>query len=65
MYFPVFLLLYTCSYKLFKKGVVEMGNLDTIQDSIDYIENNLKAEISAQELADQANFSMFHYYRLF
>ena len=42
-----------------------MGNLDSIQNSIDYIEKNLKSEISAQELADQANFSIFHYYRLF
>ena len=42
-----------------------MGNLDRIQGSIDYIEKNLKSEISAQELADQANISMFHYYRLF
>ena len=42
-----------------------MRNLDRIQDSINYIEKNLKSEISAQELADQANFSMFHYYRLF
>ena len=42
-----------------------MGNLDSIQSSIDYIEKNLKSEISAQELADQANFSIFHYYRLF
>lgn len=42
-----------------------MGNLDKIQGSIDYIEKNLKSEISAQELADQVNFSMFHYYHLF
>lgn len=42
-----------------------MGNLDRIQSSIDYIEKNLKSEISAQELAEQANFSIFHYYRLF
>lgn len=42
-----------------------MGNLDIIQSSIDYIEKNLKSEISAQELADQANFTLFHYYRLF
>ncbi len=42
-----------------------MGNLDRIQNSIDYIEENLRSEISAQELAEQANFSIFHYYRLF
>ena len=42
-----------------------MESLDRIQRSIDYIEENLKSEISAQELAEQANFSVFHYYRLF
>ena len=42
-----------------------MIDLDSIQDSIDYIEENLKAEISAQELAERANYSLFHYYRLF
>ena len=36
-----------------------------IQDSLDYIEENLKSELSAQELAGRANFSLFHYYRLF
>ena len=36
-----------------------------IQDSLDYIEENLRAEITAQELADRAGFSLFHYYRLF
>ena len=42
-----------------------MGNLDRIQSSIDYIEKNLKSEILAKELAEQASFSIFHYYRLF
>ena len=37
----------------------------TIQQSIDYIEDNLKAEIHAAELAEMAHFSLFHYYRLF
>ena len=36
-----------------------------IQDSLDYIETNIAAEVSAQELADRACFSLFHYYRLF
>ena len=40
-----------------------MRNLDIIQNSIDYIEENLKTEIAAQELADKANFSLFYYYR--
>ncbi len=38
---------------------------EVIQDSIDYIEDNLKCEISAQELSERAGFSLFHYYRLF
>lgn len=37
----------------------------TIQRSLDYIEENLQAEITAAELAEQAGFSLFHYYRLF
>ena len=36
-----------------------------IQESIDYIEENLKAEISAKELSERAGFSLFHYYRVF
>lgn len=36
-----------------------------IQQGLDYIEDNLKAEVSAVELAEQAGFSLFHYYRLF
>ena len=38
---------------------------ELIQESIDYIEDNLKCEISAQELSERAGFSLFHYYRLF
>ena len=38
---------------------------EVIQDSIDYIEDNIKCEISAQELSERAGFSVFHYYRLF
>ena len=36
-----------------------------IQESIDYIEDNLKTEIRSRELAGQAGFSLYHYYRLF
>lgn len=39
--------------------------LTIIQKSIDYIEENLKTEISAKELSEMAGFSVFHYYRLF
>lgn len=42
-----------------------MDNRRIIQRSLDYIEDNLQAEISARELAEQAVFSLFHYYRLF
>ena len=36
-----------------------------IQQSLDYIEDNLRADITAEELAGQAGFSLYHYYRLF
>ena len=39
--------------------------LTMIQKSIDYIEDNLKSEITAKELSNMAGFSLFHYYRLF
>ena len=42
-----------------------MENRIIIQQSLDYIEDNLQTEITASELADQAGFSLFHYYRLF
>lgn len=38
---------------------------EIIQESIDYIEDNLKCEITADELSARAGFSLFHYYRLF
>ncbi len=40
-------------------------NLTILQKSIDYIEENLKADITAKELSEMAGFSLFHYYRLF
>ncbi len=42
-----------------------MDNREIIQRSIDYIEKNLKTEITAHELSENAGFSLFHYYRLF
>ena len=42
-----------------------MDNRAIIQKSLDYIEENLQAEITAAELAEMAGFSLFHYYRLF
>lgn len=42
-----------------------MDNRAMIQESLDYIEENLRAEITAAELADMAHLSLLHYYRLF
>ena len=42
-----------------------MDNRAIIQRSLDYIEDNLKGEITAAELAEMAHISLFHYYRLF
>ena len=42
-----------------------MDNRTIIQQSLDYIEDNLQTEITAAELAEMAGFSLFHYYRLF
>lgn len=42
-----------------------MQNIDIIQKSLDYIEENLKAEFHVSELADAAGYSLFHYYRIF
>lgn len=38
---------------------------EVIQDSIDYIEDNIRCDISAGELSERAGFSVFHYYRVF
>lgn len=42
-----------------------MKNIDIIQCSIDYIEENLKTEITAEELSQKAGYSLFHYYKIF
>ena len=42
-----------------------MDNRAMIQRSLDYIEENLQTEITAEELAEMAHHSLFHYYRLF
>lgn len=36
-----------------------------IQESLDYMEANLRTELTAAELAQRAGFSVYHYYRLF
>ncbi|MEA5040074.1 MAG: phosphotransferase [Clostridiaceae bacterium] len=38
---------------------------EVIKAALDYIEQNLKTDISAEELAEKANYSTYHYYRLF
>lgn len=38
---------------------------ERIQKVIDYIEDNLKAEITAAELSDMSGYSLFHFYRVF
>jgi AraC-like DNA-binding protein len=38
---------------------------EIIKSSLDYIEQNLKTDITAEELAIMANYSTFYYYRLF
>lgn len=42
-----------------------MDYREIVQRSLDYIEDNLKAEIRPEELAEMAGFSLYHYYRLF
>ena len=39
--------------------------LTRIQLPLDYIENNLKTDITPQELSALAGFSLCHYYHLF
>lgn len=36
-----------------------------IQQSLDTIEENLRAQITPQELSEEAGFSLYHYYRIF
>lgn len=42
-----------------------MEHKGLIQRGIDYIEDNLRGEINALELAHSAGFSLWHYYRIF
>lgn len=42
-----------------------MNNRDRIQITLDYIDDNLKSDITAKELSHLAGYSLFHYYRLF
>lgn len=42
-----------------------MQNAETIKYGIAYIERNLKTDITSEELADMAGYSVWHYQRLF
>jgi len=42
-----------------------MDHRAILQQSLDFIEENLQTELTAAELAHAAGFSLFHYYRLF
>lgn len=42
-----------------------MDHRTQIQQTIDYIEENLQTEITAEELAKMVHISLYHYYRLF
>ena len=42
-----------------------MNYLRLVQDVIDYIEDNLTSDISLKDLAEQANFSLYHFHKIF
>lgn len=42
-----------------------MTTIELLQNSIDYIEENLKSEITIPEIAEHIGFSMYHFCRLF
>jgi Ser/Thr protein kinase RdoA (MazF antagonist)/AraC-like DNA-binding protein len=46
-------------------GRIIMADLDLMQKSIDFIEENLKAELTLTDIADKAGFSPFHFCRTF
>lgn len=42
-----------------------MTTIELLQNSIDYIEENLKSEITIAEIAEYTGFSVYHFCRLF
>ena len=38
---------------------------EMIQKTLDYVDSNIKEDITAEELAEVAGYSVFHFYRLF
>jgi AraC family transcriptional regulator len=47
------------------KNGIALDYISCVQKSIDYIEDNLKSEISLIECARMAGFSVYHFYRVF
>jgi len=46
-------------------GKTNMDTIDIFQKVIDYIEENLKSELSSEELASMAGFSIYHFLHVF
>ncbi|MFZ5354256.1 MAG: AraC family transcriptional regulator [Bacillota bacterium] len=42
-----------------------MNHMVSIQKAIDYIEENITEELTLENIASQANFSMYHFHRIF
>ena len=42
-----------------------MENLERLQQTLDYIEAHLRAELTAAELAQMEGYSVYHYSRIF
>ncbi len=53
-----------CSYEKLKKGG-RCVMRETVQKTLDYVDANVKEDISAETLAEIAGYSVFHFYRLF
>lgn len=48
-----------------RTGGGRVNYYECIQNSIDYIEDNLKINIKMEDIARQANFSMYYFFRIF
>ncbi len=45
--------------------MIAMTTIELLQNTIDYIEENLKSEITVSEIAEYTGFSVYHFCRLF
>jgi Ser/Thr protein kinase RdoA (MazF antagonist)/AraC-like DNA-binding protein len=61
----IFLRLVRVRIKSPYRGWTDMDTIDILQKVIDYIEENLKAEINSAELATIAGFSTYHFLHVF